>query len=292
MKKLTMFVASLILVFVLCNFANAQTVQLTIANQSAVLGGDPTTSYFQFDIDLKATVGDVYLGTSDIVLDFNSTNFTSPADQINDNSDDGSTFASLMNSNSIAVNSQATSYEDLLSLAPITSNEIILNLNNPSVTNQTTFNKAVAKLSNGVTYKFGTYRIYGISTSTGTMGLVWVSASTKLYTFANTTPWALTLVTNDLSVAIPDASLPVELTSFTASVSQLNADLKWSTATEVNNYGFDIERRVVSNQPSAVSSWTKVGFVKGNGTSNDTTFIFLLGEYYTIRHLCLSFETD
>ncbi len=37
----------------------------------------------------------------------------------------------------------------------------------------------------------------------------------------------------------------------------------------MNNYGFDIERRVVSNQPSAVSSWTKVGFVQGNGTSND-----------------------
>jgi hypothetical protein len=62
--------------------------------------------------------------------------------------------------------------------------------------------------------------------------------------------------------------LPVELTSFTASVNQLNAQLKWSTATEVNNYGFDVERRTVSTQPSAVSSWTKVGFISGNGTSN------------------------
>jgi hypothetical protein len=62
--------------------------------------------------------------------------------------------------------------------------------------------------------------------------------------------------------------LPVELVSFTASVNHLNADLQWLTATEVNNYGFDIERRTVSSQLSAVSSWAKVGFVNGNGTSN------------------------
>jgi hypothetical protein len=62
--------------------------------------------------------------------------------------------------------------------------------------------------------------------------------------------------------------LPVELTSLTASVNRLNAELNWSTATEVNNYGFEIERRTVSDQPSSVSSWAKIGFVNGNGTSN------------------------
>jgi len=62
--------------------------------------------------------------------------------------------------------------------------------------------------------------------------------------------------------------LPVELTSFTVSVNRLRTMLKWTTATEVNNYGFDIEIRDVSEQPSAVSRWAKVGFVNGNGTSN------------------------
>ena len=86
--------------------------------------------------------------------------------------------------------------------------------------------------------------------------------------------------------------LPVELTSFTASVNQLNADLKWSTATEVNNYGFEIERRTVSNQPSAVSSMDK-GWIRARKWNEQrTAFIFLLGEYYTIRHICVSFETD
>ena len=63
-------------------------------------------------------------------------------------------------------------------------------------------------------------------------------------------------------------SLPVELTSFTATAQNTGAMLKWGTATEVNNYGFDIERRAVNSEQQTVNSWTKVGFVAGNGTSN------------------------
>ena len=58
-------------------------------------------------------------------------------------------------------------------------------------------------------------------------------------------------------------ALPVQLTSFTAVASRLDAVLRWSTATEVNNHGFDIERRAVS----ASAVWEKVGFVAGSGTS-------------------------
>jgi hypothetical protein len=70
--------------------------------------------------------------------------------------------------------------------------------------------------------------------------------------------------------------LPVELVSFTATANRLpaggrfNADLHWSTATEVNNYGFDVERRLINSQSSTVISWTKIGFVEGSGTSNST----------------------
>ncbi len=55
--------------------------------------------------------------------------------------------------------------------------------------------------------------------------------------------------------------LPVELTSFTAQAIGNNITLNWQTATEVNNYGFEVERM-------AVNSWVKIGFVKGSGTSN------------------------
>jgi hypothetical protein len=65
--------------------------------------------------------------------------------------------------------------------------------------------------------------------------------------------------------------LPVELNLFTASAKGTTAELRWSTATEVNSYGFDVERRTVSSLVSTnvqSSNWTKIGFVQANGTSN------------------------
>jgi len=55
--------------------------------------------------------------------------------------------------------------------------------------------------------------------------------------------------------------LPVEFVAFAVTANRLNANLNWSTATETNNYGFEIERR-------QGSGWVKVGFVPGAGTSS------------------------
>lgn len=61
--------------------------------------------------------------------------------------------------------------------------------------------------------------------------------------------------------------LPVELTSFTAKVSDNGTvHLNWETATEVSNYGFEIERKSVS------SDWIKIGFVEGHGTTNSPKY--------------------
>ncbi len=59
-----------------------------------------------------------------------------------------------------------------------------------------------------------------------------------------------------------DSPLPVELSSFTSSVNGRNVSLNWTTATETNNSGFDIERSSVNGE------WTKIGFVNGNGTTS------------------------
>lgn len=56
--------------------------------------------------------------------------------------------------------------------------------------------------------------------------------------------------------------LPVELTSFVAKLIDNNIHLNWETATEVNNYGFEIERMLDKNK------WEKIGFVFGAGNSN------------------------
>jgi len=59
-------------------------------------------------------------------------------------------------------------------------------------------------------------------------------------------------------------TLPVELVSFTGNQSGNTIDLKWNTATELNNLGFDVERS------SDILNWNTITFVPGNGNSNST----------------------
>ncbi len=54
--------------------------------------------------------------------------------------------------------------------------------------------------------------------------------------------------------------VPVELTMFNVLKDDNIVKLLWNTATEVNNYGFDIERKK--------DKWENIGFVEGNGNSN------------------------
>jgi hypothetical protein len=64
------------------------------------------------------------------------------------------------------------------------------------------------------------------------------------------------------------AVLPVELISFSAQKFNNSVRLLWETATEVNNYGFEVERKY--NEPEA--EWETQGFVKGSGNSNSPKF--------------------
>jgi hypothetical protein len=55
--------------------------------------------------------------------------------------------------------------------------------------------------------------------------------------------------------------IPVELISFTAKANGSKILLNWSTATELNNYGFDVQRSVDCKE------YGTIGFVKGFGTT-------------------------
>lgn len=57
-------------------------------------------------------------------------------------------------------------------------------------------------------------------------------------------------------------AVPVELTSFAGYASGNNVNLKWTTATETNNSGFDVERKISD-------IWEKIGFVTGSGTTTE-----------------------
>jgi hypothetical protein len=66
------------------------------------------------------------------------------------------------------------------------------------------------------------------------------------------------------------SALPVELKSFTASITGLNkVQLDWRTETEINNFGFDIERAKLNSQSGIHNlKFLKIGFINGNGNSN------------------------
>ncbi len=67
---------------------------------------------------------------------------------------------------------------------------------------------------------------------------------------------------NPLSVYQNSQFVPVELASFYATATTSTVLLDWTTESETNNYGFEIQRRT-----DAASEWLSLGFVKGNGTT-------------------------
>lgn len=72
---------------------------------------------------------------------------------------------------------------------------------------------------------------------------------------------------------VADPTLPVELSVFTAVQENNNILLNWETATEINNYGFEIERTELRNSElrvlsSELKEYKKIGFVAGAGSSN------------------------
>ncbi|OGU89964.1 MAG: hypothetical protein A2220_17165, partial [Ignavibacteria bacterium RIFOXYA2_FULL_35_10] len=63
--------------------------------------------------------------------------------------------------------------------------------------------------------------------------------------------------------------IPVELTSFNGQVRGNRVDLWWETASEINNYGFHVEKAADADNDSY--KWNTIGFVKGQGTTNSAT---------------------
>ncbi|MBK7630486.1 MAG: T9SS type A sorting domain-containing protein [Ignavibacteriales bacterium] len=71
---------------------------------------------------------------------------------------------------------------------------------------------------------------------------------------------------NEATAYVP-AIVPVELLSFSSSVIDNDVTLNWTTATETNNSGFQIERRETKNERS--EEWKSISFVNGHGTTTE-----------------------
>lgn len=72
-----------------------------------------------------------------------------------------------------------------------------------------------------------------------------------------------------LGTAQSQTPLPVELLAFTATAKSKTIDLDWTTASELNCDGFEIERG------TRIDAFERIGWTKGNGTTHDiSTYIY------------------
>jgi len=108
----------------------------------------------------------------------------------------------------------------------------------------------------------------------------------------------LNIATNDpskstfrVSLQTPTAA-PVELIAFSGTVIKRDVQLNWTTATETNNKGFEIQRAEVIN---GLPEYSKIGYVNGKGNSNTQTkysfndFKLKIGKYiYRLKQMDLN----
>ena len=99
-------------------------------------------------------------------------------------------------------------------------------------------------------------------------------------------------ITEDTSGTCPGAtitgdgfiSLPVELNSFTASTFKGTVTLNWATATETNNSGFEVQRKLEN------TAWEKIGFKEGHGTTTETQNYQYIDNISDIQATSLSYR--
>ncbi|NWG29010.1 MAG: T9SS type A sorting domain-containing protein [Ignavibacteriaceae bacterium] len=78
--------------------------------------------------------------------------------------------------------------------------------------------------------------------------------------------------------AFIDLNVPVELLSFTAETGVNTITLNWTTATETNNLGFEIERKLKNQE------WLTVAFVEGKGTTTEIQNYSYIDDYSSLPY--------
>lgn len=78
--------------------------------------------------------------------------------------------------------------------------------------------------------------------------------------------------------------IPVELTTFKSYILGNDMQLEWSTATETNNRGFEIERKTEN------SDWQIIGFKEGNGTTTEYQHYSFIDNLFEVSATKLSYR--
>lgn len=126
------------------------------------------------------------------------------------------------------------------------------------VTANIEFNGGTSTLVN-TTYTDVVTITFSVLNAAGASNMVWVT--TQAIAEDQFTSWTVGTFTG-----LNSNPLPIQLASFTAALQQAGGavQLKWSTASETNNYGFEVQKTLDS---SNVYETIANSFIAGNGTS-------------------------
>jgi hypothetical protein len=132
----------------------------------------------------------------------------------------------------------------------------------PGLINSVTFTTPIPVTANTVYFiEIVSAGAYAIDISSGSDRY---TGGRNYYTKTGTTCGLSTINIDMVFTATIGAPLPIELTSFEGKNNDNQNFLTWTTASETQNKGFDIERSTDG------SRFEKIGFVAGNGTTSQT----------------------
>ncbi|MFA7359694.1 MAG: T9SS type A sorting domain-containing protein [Candidatus Kapaibacterium sp.] len=262
MKKLKLFQFALVIIILLSANLYSQVLfkayvknQLVVLNDPAYAGAN--TIYFDMYLQQNGGPGPLYLADSDFKFTFNHAFFT----MINGNADFKRVSGSTQLYNSLGVQISP-------SMGPtfqLSSNTLIINFQPPAIFDQEEFDNLIPKIDGILDkHKLGRFVVKTISNTSGTFGLTWLSGvgGTAVTSFDPLEPWNSNPATGTLEVN-EDTPLPVQLASFIGNVeNKRDVKLTWKTETEINNRGFELERKFSDG------TWSKVGYIDGKGTTN------------------------
>ncbi len=126
---------------------------------------------------------------------------------------------------------------------------------------------------------YAVYRKPGLPLEPGNYELISDALNSNTFTYTDTTVSALQVYTYMIQLlsagpepfsaeatAYVPGITPVELTSFIADIQNQNVFLIWTTSTETNNKGFEVQKLQNYNNEK-LQDWKELGFVDGNGTT-------------------------
>jgi hypothetical protein len=230
------------------NNLKAQVAGIRISNGSIVSG-----NILQFDVEIQATSGTIYLGNTDIKFNFDPTKFTSTA-------------ISRVSSTSTLKNAAGVNVSYSVAASVTSANTITVNINSPAPGDQADFDDRIAKVTNSYA-RIATFRMQNFSGTTVTAAqMACQSVGTIFYTIAPTDPFAETLIPTACA-----STLPLNLLSFGGKQTIEGVTLNWQTANEQN-----VSHFIVEKSTDAADKFVEIGNLKATGNAGGTP------QYYSL----------